>query len=79
MKQSLLSHLSLFVFLLVTCSVSAQEAEKHANESTSQLDFSDRQAILKTIESFYIGDHTGSIKHKKRSMHEKGAYNLSSI
>ncbi|MEX0274083.1 MAG: nuclear transport factor 2 family protein [Flavobacteriaceae bacterium] len=40
----------------------------------SEVDFSDRNAILKTIEDFYIGDHTGSIEHKKRSMHEKGAY-----
>jgi len=37
-------------------------------------DFSDRKAVLETIENFYIGDHTGSIKHKKLSMHEKGAY-----
>jgi len=40
----------------------------------SKTDFPNRQAILKTIENFYIGDHTGSIKHKKLSMHEKGAY-----
>lgn len=39
-----------------------------------EVDFSDRKAILETIENFYIGDHTGSIKHKKLSMHEKGAY-----
>ncbi len=37
-------------------------------------DFSDRQAIIKTTENFFIGDHTGSVKHKKLSMHEKGAY-----
>jgi len=42
-------------------------------ESPSQ-DFADRQAILQTIEDFYIGDHTGSIKHKKSSMHKDGAY-----
>ena len=29
---------------------------------------------METIENFYIGDHTGSIEHKKRSMHENGAY-----
>ena len=34
----------------------------------------DRQAILKTIENFYIGDHTGSLEHKKLSMHPEGAY-----
>ena len=36
--------------------------------------FSDRQSVIETIKNFYIGDHTGSIKHKKLSMHEKGAY-----
>ena len=74
MKQSLLSYLSLFVFVLFTPSLSAQETEESSDESTLQTDFSDRQAILKTIENFYIGDHTGSIMHKKLSMHEKGAY-----
>ncbi len=74
MKQSLLSYLSLFVFVLFTPSLSAQETEESSDESTLQTDFSDRQAILKTIENFYIGDHTGSIRHKKLSMHEKGAY-----
>ncbi len=45
-----------------------------AQESNEKLDFSDREAIIKTTENFFIGDHTGSIKHKKLSMHEKGAY-----
>ena len=36
--------------------------------------FSDRQAILETIENFYIGDHTGSLEHKKKSLHPQGAY-----
>jgi len=35
---------------------------------------SDRQAILKTIENFYIGDHTGSLEYKKKSLHPEGAY-----
>ncbi|MEM8486792.1 MAG: hypothetical protein AAF564_14665 [Bacteroidota bacterium] len=34
----------------------------------------DRDAIMKTIENFYIGDHTGSLEHKKLSMHPEGAY-----
>ena len=34
----------------------------------------DRQAILETIENFYIGDHTGSLEHKVQSMHPEGAY-----
>ena len=54
--------------------MSAQEMEKLSLETTIETDLSDRQAILKTLENFYIGDHTGSIKHKKLSMHEKGAY-----
>mgnify|MGYP000442234260 CR=1 FL=1 len=51
------------VFILVSISGFAQKN-----------DFSDRKAIIKTIENFYIGDHTGSIEHKKLSMHKKGAY-----
>ena len=34
----------------------------------------DRDAVMKTIENFYIGDHTGSLEHKKLSMHPDGAY-----
>lgn len=34
----------------------------------------DREAILKTIEHFYIGDHTGSLEHKQKSLHPEGAY-----
>lgn len=37
-------------------------------------DFSDRQAVLTATENFFIGDHTGSIEHKKLSMDPKGAY-----
>lgn len=37
-------------------------------------DFSDRQAIIETTENFFIGDHSASVKHKKLSMHKKGAY-----
>ena len=29
---------------------------------------------MTTIQNFYIGDHTGSIEHKKLSMHPDGAY-----
>ncbi len=59
--------LTLFLSLFILVSISAQNKEKNT-------DFTDRKAIIKTIENFYIGDHTGSIKHKKMSMHEKGAY-----
>ncbi|MEO0556722.1 MAG: hypothetical protein AAF170_00925 [Bacteroidota bacterium] len=34
----------------------------------------DRDAVLATIEAFYIGDHTGSLEHKRASMHPEGAY-----
>lgn len=34
----------------------------------------DRDAILQTIRDFYIGDHTGSVEHKRKSMHPQGAF-----
>ncbi|MEM6706348.1 MAG: nuclear transport factor 2 family protein [Acidobacteriota bacterium] len=43
-------------------------------QKSSANDFSDRKAVLETIENFYIGDHTGSTEHKKLSMHPEGAY-----
>lgn len=73
-------------FIIITCflltqflfaqaeETSAQKIDGKSVESTLKINFSDRQDIIKTIENFYIGDHTGSIKHKKLSMHEKGAY-----
>ena len=73
MKQSLTSFLYLIAILL-TFSVSGQEIFENSEKTSLEIDFTDRQAIIKTIENFYIGDHTGSIKHKKLSMHEKGAY-----
>ena len=66
MKKALTLFLSLFILI----SVSGQKKE----ETNIKTDFSERKAIIKTIENFYIGDHTGSIEHKKLSMHEKGAY-----
>ena len=74
MKQSLQLFIPIFVLILFTFSVSAQKAGENAEKPTLETDLSDRQAIIKTIKNFYIGDHTGSIKHKKLSMHEKGAY-----
>ena len=62
--------LTLFLSLFILVAISAQKKEA----LTLKSNFSDRKAIMKTIENFYIGDHTGSIKHKKLSMHEKGAY-----
>ncbi|EZH72342.1 hypothetical protein ATO12_23095 [Aquimarina atlantica] len=74
MKQSFQIFLPLFILILFTSSLSAQKIKKDPNESALETDLSDRQAIITTIKNFYIGDHTGSIKHKKLSMHEKGAY-----
>ena len=72
---------NIFVYLILFCSFlavplasSAQDTNERLEAVKPETDFSDRKAILKTIENFYIGDHTGSIKHKKLSMHENGAY-----
>lgn len=66
----------IFVLLLNFISITAfsQEIETSTEEQIVETDFSDSQAVITTINNFYIGDHTGSIKHKKLSMHEKGAY-----
>lgn len=66
----------IFIVLLNLISMPAftQEVKKDFEKQITETDFSDRQAIISTIKNFYIGDHTGSIKHKKLSMHEKGAY-----
>ncbi len=34
----------------------------------------DRDAIIQTIGNFYVGDHTGSVEHKRASMHPRGAF-----
>jgi hypothetical protein len=66
----------IFALLLSLVSITsfAQETEVSSEKQIIETDFSDRHAIISTIKNFYIGDHTGSIKHKKLSMHEKGAY-----
>lgn len=75
LKQPLQSLFLFVLSMLFTVSITAQEADKKVETTTTiQTDFSDRQAILKTIENFYIGDHTGSTEHKKKSMHTEGAY-----
>ena len=63
MIQTLKSFCLTLTLVLISFSVFSQET-----------DFSDRQAIITATENFFIGDHTGSITHKKLSMHEKGAY-----
>ena len=74
MKATAYLFLPLFMLALFSSSLYAQEKDKSLAASSLETDFSDRQAIIKTTENFFIGDHTGSIKHKKLSMHEKGAY-----
>ena len=74
MKQFSHLILSIILSILFVSFTSAQENNEPSSNNVVEHDFSDRQAILKTIENFYIGDHTGSIEHKKLSMHEKGAY-----
>ncbi len=74
MKRTLQYLFCLVIPVFFTFSLSAQKMEESIKESSIETDFTDRKAIIETIENFYIGDHTGSIKHKKLSMHEKGAY-----
>ncbi len=59
---------------LISIAAFAQKTDISSEKQILETDFSDRYAIITTIKNFYIGDHTGSIKHKKLSMHEKGAY-----
>lgn len=66
--------LFILVLSLLSTSFFAQKSEQKLKEDISKIDLSDRKAIIKTIENFYIGDHTGSIENKKSAMHEKGAY-----
>ena len=63
MKQSNSPVFHILILLFLSFPMFAQET-----------DFSDRQAIITATENFFIGDHTGSIEHKKLSMHEDGAY-----
>lgn len=74
MKRSYYLFFPILFFNLFTTSLYAQKTEKNIEDSSLKIDFSDRKAIIQTTEFFFIGDHTGSIKHKKLSMHEKGAY-----
>ncbi len=61
-------------FLFFLCATASTLLAQGGDAPNTKTDFSDRQAILTTIENFYIGDHTGSIEHKRLSMHENGAY-----
>ena len=74
MKLSIQLLLGLLILLGFSSSLYGQKMEETSDKPILKVDLSDRQAIIKTIDNFYIGDHTGSIKHKKLSMHENGAY-----
>jgi len=74
MKKTLQFIAAFLMVMTYGYDLSAQESITPADSSKMEIDFSDRQAVMETIKNFYIGDHTGSIKHKKLSMHEKGAY-----
>lgn len=74
MKKQLKTLYLLIFITFFSSSLFGQEGKVIEGAISTEIDFSDRQAVHKTIENFYIGDHTGSIKHKKLSMHEKGAY-----
>lgn len=74
MKISLKLILTLISFILISYSLQGQVSDKKLDGASLEIDFSDRQAIITATKNFFIGDHTGSIKHKKLSMHEKGAY-----
>jgi len=54
--------------------VVAQESTATQEPTASETATGDRALVLETVKNFYIGDHTGSIEHKKLSMHEAGAY-----
>lgn len=75
MKQSIKNLLCFLIISIFFISfLSAQKNEKSIQKQSFNAQFSDRNAIIETIKNFYIGDHTGSIKHKKLSMHKNGAY-----
>ncbi len=64
-------------YALLVCSVVlglSQVMQSDSESSTANTLSPDREAILKTIEHFYIGDHTGSLVHKQKSLHPDGAY-----
>lgn len=67
---------TLLFCLLSLCPTGLQAQVNMDNARTNVLDtdFEDRKAIINTLQNFYIGDRTGSIEHKKKSMHPKGAY-----
>jgi len=72
------NRIALLITLITTCicfsKSYSQQTTAHTEKHLTNIDFSDRQAVINTTKNFFIGDHTGDIKYKKLSMHEKGAY-----
>ncbi|GAB5518637.1 MAG: hypothetical protein RhofKO_08880 [Rhodothermales bacterium] len=60
-------------YLLLICSLALALSPVVLTETVSPPS-PDRQAILETIDNFYIGDHTGSLEYKQKSLHPEGAY-----
>ncbi len=69
-----MKYIPLILLIIIPFIGFAQQTDQVLNEITYDSEFTDRQAVIETIKNFYIGDHTGSIEHKKFSMHENGAY-----
>ncbi len=69
-----MKYIPLILLIIIPFIGFAQQTDQVLNEITYDSEFTDRQAVIETIKNFYIGDHTGSIEHKKLSMHENGAY-----
>lgn len=74
MKNTLKLFLTLLVVSTFSSKCFSQKKVENMEVQKVKTDFSDRQAIINTTNNFFIGDHTGDIKYKKLSMHEKGAY-----
>ena len=74
--------LALLVVVLTGSTLASRSAPIPVHTTADLLDgrqsadttFSDRRAVLETIATFYVGDHTGSAAHKAASMHPQGAY-----
>ena len=62
-------------FCLLVCVLAGKSVGQEESKSENRVtETDDRKLVVETVKNFYIGDHTGSIKHKKLSMHKDGAY-----
>lgn len=72
--KRIIRHLLIVSASVFLVSMAMAQATSASTIDNSKIDFEDRRAVLTALESFYIGDKTGSIDHKKKSMAKKGAY-----